>query len=420
MDKAKQLDANDPLRGFRDRFAFDDPDLIYLDGNSLGRLPKNAERHIEKVVRQEWGADLIESWNKSWYHKSEHIGNKIAKVIGAEPGEVIVSDNTSTNLYKLAKAAINFQADRNIIVSDDFNFPSDLYILQGMVHEYHRPLQLELIHSDDGVSIDYDRILTKLNSDTALLSLSHVAFKSAFMYDMKRVTQMAHDVGAMVLWDLSHSTGAVPLDLKHANVDLAVGCTYKYLNGGPGAPAFLYVRKALQEKLASPIQGWFGAEKPFDFSLEYQPDRGLKRFLSGTPPILSLSVIEPGVDLVIEAGMQKIREKSIQMSMFFLDLFRSELKPMSYGLSSPLNHEQRGSHLSLSHAEAFRICKALMDKSIDGKKIVPDFRAPNYIRLGFAPLYNTFEELRLAAQKLRRIVEDRLFERYDLFRQEVT
>lgn len=420
MDKAHQLDSNDPLKVFRDRFVINDPDVIYLDGNSLGRLSKNAERGIENVVREEWGADLIDSWNKTWYHKNEEIGDKIAQIIGAEPGEVIISDNTSTNLYKLAKAALDFQSNRHTIVSDVFNFPSDLYILQGLVRESKTPLDLQLIQTTDGISIENSEVHSKLNSKTALLTLSHVAFKSAFMYDMHRITQMAHDVGALVLWDLSHSTGAVPVDLNHANVDMAVGCTYKYLNGGPGAPAFLYVRKALQEKLASPIQGWFGAEKPFDFSLNYQPEKGLKRFLSGTPPILSLSGIDPGVDMIIEAGMQKIREKSIQMSTYFLELFHSELKPMNYGLSSPLLHEQRGSHVSLCHDEAFRICKALMDKSIDGKKIVPDFRAPNYIRLGFAPLYNSFEEIHLTAQKLKKIVEDRLFESYELFRQEVT
>jgi kynureninase len=263
-------------------------------------------------------------------------------------------------------------------------------------------------------------IKKKLNANTALLTLSHVAFKSAFKYDMSEVTQMAHDAGALVLWDLSHSTGAVPVNLKEANVDLAVGCTYKYLNGGPGAPAFLYVRQDLQDKLASPIQGWFGAKKPFEFSLEYQPEAGIKRFLSGTPPILSVAGIEAGVDLTLDAGMEKVRAKSIQMSTFFIERYQSDLKPLGYGLSSPLNHEQRGSHLSLSHEEAFRICKALMDDSIDGKKIVPDFRAPNNIRIGFAPLYNSFEEIDHTVGKLQCIVRERLFEKYDISKDAVT
>lgn len=420
MDKAQQLDANDPLRGFRDRFVVDDPNVIYLDGNSLGRLPKATVNQLENAVRCEWGTDLIDSWNKTWYHKSEQIGNKIAKLIGAEAGEVIISDNTSTNLYKLAKAAIDFQADRNVIVSDAFNFPSDLYILQGLVRENPEDLQLELIQSVDGVMVKNEDIKKKLNANTALLTLSHVAFKSAFKYNMSEVTQMAHDAGALVLWDLSHSTGAVPVNMKEANVDLAVGCTYKYLNGGPGAPAFLYVRQDLQDKLASPIQGWFGAKKPFEFSLEYQPEAGIKRFLSGTPPILSVSGIETGVDLILEAGMQKVRAKSIQMSTFFFERYQSDLKPLGYGLALPLNHEQRGSHLSLSHEEAFRICKALMDKSVDGKKIVPDFRAPNNIRIGFAPLYNSFEEIEHTVRKLQFIVKERLFEKYHISRDEVT
>jgi kynureninase len=420
MDQAQQFDANDPIKCFRDRFVVDDPNVIYMDGNSLGRLPKATVNLLENVVRNEWGTDLIDSWNKSWFRKSQQVGDKIAQLIGAEVGEVVISDNTSTNLYKLAKAAIDFQSNRNVIVSDEFNFPSDLYIFQGLVRENSEDLLLKLIQSGDGIKVLNEDIQKMLDSRTALLSLSHVAFKSAFMYDMKLVTQMAHDAGALVLWDLSHSTGAVPVNVKEANVDLAVGCTYKYLNGGPGAPAFLYVKKELQEKLASPIQGWFGAKEPFDFSLQYQPEAGIKRFLSGTPPILSVAGIEAGVDLTLDAGMEKVRAKSIQMSTFFIERYQSDLKPLGYGLSSPLNHEQRGSHLSLRHEEAFRICKALMDDSIDGKKIVPDFRAPNNIRIGFAPLYNSFEEIDHTVGKLQCIVRERLFEKYDISKDAVT
>jgi len=286
LEKARILDFKDPLKSFREHFVIDDPNVIYFDGNSLGRLPSATADHLDKIVHEQWGKDLIDSWNQGWYHKSEEIGNKIARLIGARDGEVIVSDNTSTNLYKLAAAAIQYQKNRNTIISDELNFPSDLYILQGLKRE--KQMKLELMGSADGISISTNKIKSSLNQAVSLLTLSHVTFKSAFMYDMKEVTEIAHEAGAMVLWDLSHSVGAVPINLSESDVDLAVGCTYKYLNGGPGAPAFIYIKKDLQEKLLSPIQGWFGATDPFSFSIQYQPEEGIKRFLTGTPPVLSM------------------------------------------------------------------------------------------------------------------------------------
>lgn len=419
LKKAKNLDKMDPLSHFRDQFIIDDPSLIYLDGNSLGRLPTKTVLHLKQVIYEQWGSNLINSWNQSWYSKSLDIGNKIAKLIGADEGEVIISDNTSTNLYKLAWAALNLQNDRNRILTDDFNFPSDVYILDGLFRQFANKKELKFIKSHDGITMD-DELSREINEDTALVTLSQVAFKSAFMYDMKKVTQIVHKHGALMLWDLSHSVGAVPIDLQKCNVDLAVGCTYKYLNGGPGAPAFLFVRKELQEKLSSPIQGWFGADNPFEFGLDYIPAKGITKFLSGTPPILSLAAIEQGINQIVLAGMENLRDKSIQLSSFFIELFDEELSELGFSLASPREVDQRGSHISIQHKEALRIIKALMDKSIDSKSIVPDFRTPDNIRFGFAALYNSFEEVYATIQKLKKIVALKLYERYDISKKAVT
>lgn len=420
LDWAKKLDGQDPLARMRNQFIINDPTLIYLDGNSLGKLPKATIDKLETVVQNQWGTDLINSWNLDWYRKSEKLGNKIAKIIGAENGEVIVSDNTSINLYKLAHAALKYQKGRKSIVTDTFNFPSDVYIIQGLVKEINDGHVVDYLASADGISINDDDIASKITSNTSLVTLSHVAFKSAYMYDIEYVTKTAHGQGALTLWDLSHSVGVVPMDVKKCNVDLAVGCTYKYLNGGPGAPAFLYIRKDLQEKLSSPIQGWFGVKNPFEFNLDYQAAHGIHRFLSGTPPILSLSAIEPGLDLVIDVGVENIRRKSIRLSSFFTDQFNSELVDLGFELASPMEEEKRGSHISIKHNEAFRIIKALMDKSIDGHQIIPDFRAPDNIRFGFAPLYNSFLEVDITIQKLKKIVKFKLYQNYDNTRTVVT
>jgi len=258
-----------------------------------------------------------------------------------------------------------------------------------------------------------DEFGNNIHEGIALVALSHVAFKSSFTYDMRHVTQIAHEQGALVLWDLSHSVGTVPVNLKQSQVDLAVGCTYKYLNGGPGAPAFLYVRKDLQEKLTSPIWGWFGAANPFDFNLDYLPDTGIRKFLTGTPPIASLSAIEQGLDIILKAGMDQIRKKSVLMSEFFISLFHEKLKDQGFSLASPASSDSRGSHISVNHKEALRIFKALMQKSVDGYQVIPDFRPPDNIRFGFAPLYNSFLEIYITIEKLRQITASRLFEKFD-------
>lgn len=417
---AEELDQQDLLKHFRKQFFIESDDTIYLDGNSLGRLPNTTKTLLSEVVEKQWGTKLIESWNRNWYQKPAQLGDKIAPIIGASPGEVIVSDSTSLNLYKLAHAALKYQKGKTNIVSDELNFPTDLYILQGLIKEFDSDYTLELARTHDGISIKTEEIKSKITKETALVVLSLVAFKSAFMYPLDEITQYAHDMGALVLWDLSHAAGAVEIELNKCGADLAVGCTYKYLNGGPGSPAFLYVRKELQEKLNSPVQGWFGDVRPFEFDLNYRPAKGIRKFLTGTPPVLNLMAIEPGVDMINDAGIGNIHDKSIKLSEFFISLVVSELVEPGFTLGSPDDANQRGSHVSLKHREAYRICQALIHPKTSAIKIIPDFREPDNIRFGFTPLYTTFTEVWQTVRRLQEIVETKEYENYRDERSEVT
>ena len=417
---ALQKDKDDVLKSFRDQFYIDSENTIYLDGNSLGRLPKKTKTLIADVVQNQWGKDLIESWNRQWYRKSLQLGDKIAPIIGASPGEVVVSDSTSMNLYKLAHAALRYQKNRKEIVSDVLNFPTDLYILQGLIREFGPDYKLILANSLDGETIDLEEIKSKITPETALVVLSLVAFKSAFMYPLETITKHAHEMGALVLWDLSHASGAVQVDLNKAEADLAVGCTYKYLNGGPGSPAFLYVRNDLQDQLFTPVQGWFGDAAPFEFDLSYRPASGIRKFLSGTPPVVSLMAIEPGIDIINEAGMVNIQTKSRELSEYFLHLVKEQLLRLDFKTGSPLNVSQRGSHFSLKHPEAYRICQALIHPQNSNVRIIPDFREPDNIRFGFTPLYTSFTEIWKTVQRLHEIVTTREFEKYQKVKKEVT
>ena len=412
LSEALKLDGKDPLRSYREKFVIEDDHVIYLDGNSLGRLPKVTQAHLNTVIETQWGKDLIDSWNKNWFSKSREIGKKIARLIGAEEEEVIIADSTSINLYKLAFAALTYQKDRTGIITDRYNFPTDQYILQGLLNHHFHDHQIDYLGGTDRLAVTNEEFESHLSSNTALLLLSHVLYKSAYMYDMESITRQAHDHGAMMLWDLSHSVGAVPVHLKKSNVDLAVGCTYKYLNGGPGSPAFLYVRQDLQKKLNSPIWGWFADAQPFDFSMQFVPSNDLGKFLVGTPPVLSQLGVEHGVDLVLDAKMDHLRDKSVKLTEYFIKGWRNELQPLGFKLESPEDFRCRGSHVALSHQYSDRITKALMDPEIDGRKDIPDFRAPDIIRFGIAPMYNTFEDLYHTVQKLKRIIEEELYLNY--------
>lgn len=418
--EAVAMDAQDELSPYRSKFVSGDEKLIYLDGNSLGRLPAESKAILGHSVSFEWGERLIRSWNEDWYTKNIELGDKIARIAGASEGEVVITDTTSVNLYKLAHAALKHKTGRTRIVTDELNFPSDIYIFQGLVRDFGERYELVIVPSGDGMTVKTGDLRAAIDENTALVSLSHVAFKSAFRYNMKEITSLAHENGAMMLWDLSHSIGAVPGELNDSDADLAVGCTYKYLNGGPGSPAFLYVRKDLQDKLSSPIWGWFGEKNPFDFGLKYRPGEGIRRFLAGTPPILSLKTIEPTLDMMIEAGMQTIRSKSVSQAEFLLRLADEFLYPLGFQSGSPGDPEKRGSHISLRHPEAYRICKALIDPDTGDTVVIPDFREPDNIRLGITPLYTTYTEIFTAVREVRYIVTDKLFLKYSSEREQVT
>lgn len=409
---AAQLDAQDELASFRDRFVIDDPDLIYLDGNSLGRMPKATQALLKQESEQDWGKDLVRGWSK-WYGLPERIGAKIAQVIGGEADEVIVSDSTTVNLYKLVSASIQLQPGRTDVVTDDLNFPSDLYAISSAVGTNG---SMNVVMSADKQSVCREEIEEALTDQTALLTLSHTSFKSGFVYDIAAITRLAHEQGIPVLWDLSHSVGAVPVGLKASGADMAVGCSYKYLNGGPGAPAFLYVRRELQDHLDSPIWGWFGQRDAFAFDLAYEPREGMKKFLVGTPPVLSLACIEPGVDMVLEAGMDRIRAKSIRQTEFLISLWESKLKPLGVTLNSPRDPNIRGSHVSFGHPEALRIDKALIEEM----NVIPDFRAPDNLRFGVSPLYTTFQEIEEGVTRLEKVIGEKIYESFDSRKPEVT
>ena len=417
---AQHLDAADELAEFRDEFVIAEPELIYLDGNSLGRLPQRTAATLQHAVEQGWGERLIRLWNDGWIETPTRLGAKIAQLVGAQPDEIIVADATSVNLFKLTVAALQARPQRTKIVSDEFNFPSDLYVLQGIINLLGNRHRLELIQSADSITINADDVAHAIDADTALVTLTHVAFKSAFMYDMAEITRLAHAAGALMLWDLSHSTGAVPINLNAANVDLAVGCTYKYLNGGPGSPAFLYVRKDLQTEVMQPIWGWFSAAKPFAFDLEFKPATDITRFWGGTQPMLSMIAIEPALDILLAAGIERLCAKSVLQTDYLIYLAETQLVPLGFTVGSPRQARLRGSHVSLRHPEAFRISQALIEPNPPRAQVIPDFREPDNIRLGIAPLYNSFTDIYFAVSRLCEIVTAQEYTNYSNQRRGVT
>jgi kynureninase len=398
FEAALELDHSDPLGEFRKRYVFTDSDLIYLDGNSLGRLPATAPTLVDRVVRNEWGDRLIRSWNDGWWDMQLEIGERLAPLLGAAPGEVIISDSTSVNLYKLATAAMRARPGRTKIVTDDTNFPTDVYVLRGVAEAHGATLHIIPIEGESEPAVGLEGAL---DESTALVSLSHTAFKTGFTHDLARVTGLVHQIGALVLWDLSHSVGVVPLDLESAGADLAVGCTYKYLNGGPGSPAFLYVRRELQGSLANPIIGWWGHADPFAFDLDFRPAEGIRKFHTGTMPVLSLATIDAGLGDVTEAGIDRLRAKSVSLTEFFVDQWEEYLEGLGFALESPRDPAVRGSHVSLSHPDAWPIDRALIEIG----KVIPDFRAPDNLRFGLAPLYNSHLDVHTAIQRIKTIVE---------------
>jgi kynureninase len=395
-ERAEHLDGSDPLASFRNRFVIEDPDTIYLDGNSLGRLPVATREWLGALVDQ-WGSRLVRGWH-TWIDLPERVGDELARVVlGARPGEVIVSDSTTVNLFKLASAALDVADHPRAIVSDSHNFPTDRYVLEGLARQ--RRLELRLFEPDpvEGPQLE-DVVRACAGGDVGLLCLSHVGYRSGALADVETITREA---GVRVLWDLSHSVGVVPIDLTKWGVELAVGCTYKYLNAGPGAPAFLYVREELQEDLQNPIQGWFGQRRQFAMGRSYDPEPGIRRFMAGTPPILDLTAVRVGVELVADAGVASLRKKAVALTDLIVELHDDWLAPLGFELASPRDPERRGAHVSLRHEEAWPISRAMIERA----QVIPDFRGPDSIRLGVPPLYTRVVDVWDALDRLRGLVE---------------
>ncbi len=410
-ERAVALDATDPLARLRDEFVHDDPELIYLDGNSLGRLPKASAERVARTVREEWGHGLIRSWSH-WVDLPARAGDLIGEsLIGAAPGQVVVSDSTTVNLYKLAVAALDARPDRTVIVTDDDNFPTDRYVLQGLATQ--RGLELRVVHGDIDQGLDPAALRDAVDETTALVSLSHVAYRSGALLDMRAVNDLVHAAGALVLWDLCHSAGSVPVELDATGADLAVGCTYKYLNGGPGAPAFLYVRRDLQPELRQPIWGWFGQRDQFVMGPSYDPVPGIERFLTGTPSVVAIAAVEEGVRPLAEAGIGRLRAKGSALTEYLIELAGAWLPGLT--LATPRDPARRGAHVSLCHPEAWRMSRALIDA-----KVIPDYRTPSRLRLGPAPITARFTDVWDGLDRLRTIVGEKTYEKYSLEPSRVT
>ncbi|MGO1120954.1 kynureninase [Rhodovibrionaceae bacterium A322] len=373
------LDQADPLAKKRDLFELPEG-VVYLDGNSLGPLTRMARRRLAQAVQVEWGQDLITSWNKhGWYDAPARVGAKIGKLVGAEEGSVLACDGTSINLFKLIVAAMRLRKNRRVILSDKGNFPTDLYIAQGVADLLDKP-ELRLVETE--------QLEGALNEEVALLIISHVDYRTGRLHDMKAITEKAHSVGAMVLWDLCHSAGVMSVDLADCRADLAVGCGYKYLNGGPGAPAYLYVAPRWQSVIKPPLSGWWGHDAPFAFDLDYRPADGIARNLCGTQSVLGLTALEAALQAFGGLSRKQLRAKSEKMTQLFIDLLDQECGSYGFKLASPRNPAQRGSQVSLHHPEGYAIVQALIARGVIG-----DFRAPDFIRLGFAPLYLRYSDI---------------------------
>ena len=384
-DEARALDATDPLAPLRSRFVLPDG-VIYLDGNSLGALPRATAGAIADATGRQWGDRLIRSWNEGWIDAPQRIGAMIAPLIGAAADEVIVGDSTSANLFKLLVAALRIDPKRRTIVSERGNFPTDLHIAEGAIG---------CVEGARLNAVARDAIVAALGDDTAVLLLTHVHYKSGERFDMDALTAAAHAAGALVLWDLSHSTGAVAVDLTGAHADLAVGCTYKYLNGGPGAPAFLYVAERWQDRLASPLSGWMGHAEPFAFADAYAPAPGMTRWLAGTPPILAMTALEAGLAIWRDVDPDAVWAKSAAL----FDILAAAGDGLGLECITPRDPAARGSHISFRHADAHAITQALIARGVIG-----DFRDPDVLRLGLTPLYLSHEDVRRAGEILREVI----------------
>jgi kynureninase len=400
VDQAAALDSNDPLAHFRDQFIGSaDPKIVaYLDGNSLGRPLKATRDRISRFVEDIWGSRLIRAWDEGWMDDPVRIGNDIGRVVlGAAPGQTVVGDSTSVMLYKWIRAAIASQPGREQIIADVGNFPTDRFVLEGIAAELG--MRLTWLETDRASGVTVDQIADVISSQTALILLSDVAYRSGYLADVAKITALVHDHDALMLWDLCHSAGVIPSRLDEWQVDLAVGCTYKYLNGGPGAPAFGYVRGDLQNRLRQPIQGWMGSADPFTMARHYVPSDGIRRFLSGTPSIIGMLAMQDMLSLIEQAGLEAIRAKSIALTEFAIAVSDELLSFLGVHLASPRDPARRGSHVTLEHPEFGKATAQLWNLGV-----IPDFRPPNGLRIGLSPLSTSFREVHRGLTAVREVL----------------
>jgi kynureninase len=391
FEEAKQLDVADPIALTRERFVLPDA-TIYLDGNSLGALPKAAPRRLSETVEQQWGKDLIASWNEhGWIDWPTRIAAKLAPIVGAKPNELLIADSTSVCLFKVLAAAVRARPGRTTILTQRLNFPTDLYVAQGLADMLGLTVK----------AVPGDQILRAIDDDTAVVTLTHVDYRSAAIHDMRAINEAAHAASALAVWDLSHSAGAIEVNLDRTSCDLAVGCGYKYLNGGPGAPAFLYVAERLQDELRSPLQGWMGHADPFAFDGDYRPAPGIHSFLTGTPSILALAALDAGLNTFADIAMADLEAKSRKLSQLFVDEVEARCDA-EVTLASPRDPAHRASHVVFAHEQGYAVMQALIARGVIG-----DFRAPDLMRFGFTPLYTRFEDVVGAAEILGDILAKR-------------
>lgn len=401
----ERLDREDPLRRFRDEFVLPS-DTIYLDGNSLGARTKGATERAQEVIEDEWGTGLIRSWNTAgWFDLPAVLGEKVAGIVGGGTGSTVVTDTTSINLFKAASAALKMQAadapERRVILTQRENFPSDIYMLQGLADQLGAGYEVRLV-DDEEVTAGFP---TTMTDEVALVVLTHVNYRTGRLFDMGSTTSAIHAGGGLVIWDLCHSAGALEIDLAGSGADMAIGCTYKFLNGGPGSPAFIWVSQPLQNRFSQPLSGWWGHAKPFEMSPDYAPAEGIRRYLTGTQGIISMSVAELGLDLFSHVDMSAVRQKSLALSDLFIELVDSRLSEHPVEVITPREHAHRGSQVSITHPEGFAIMSALIEAGIIG-----DYREPAVLRFGLTPLYIGFSDVWDTVEALRDILDNRTWD----------
>ena len=408
---AKNLDSKDDLSEFREKFILPE-DKIYLDGNSLGVLAKDTIDDINHTIKEEWGNNLISSWNRSWIILPRIVSRKLASIIRSNEDEVYVGSSTSINLFKLIKSILQSNKSINNITTDNLNFPSDKYICELIAKDFK--IDFNFLDYGNDLIADIEKLKEFIINKRGIIVLSHVAYKCSYRYPIKEINKFCRDNNAIVIWDLSHSIGAVNIDVGLSQVDYAVGCTYKYLNGGPGSPAFIYVREQELRKLKSPIRGWFSHDKPFEYSDEYKESNSIEKFSNGTPHILSLSTLKTSLDITIEATTDLLNIKSVKLFDYFVSIYTDELKKLNFRLLTPIDKSKRGSHIAISHKEAWRISKCLINP-IDNDKlsIVIDFRPKNIIRIALTPLYTSFEDIYSVSKRLINIVNEEEYKQKD-------